>query len=171
MFRSFSQLKSPDLTIVRSGWFTPDYEITDGTYLYARLTYKGFLWQQAVAETSEAVWNLRFEGYFPRKVVVCNKEDKKIATIEMGFLKNRSVLTLNGGKQLYFAKESFWNSTYYWEDLKRGKILTINGELFSKRVASVYIHDKVISNPLIPLLSLLSLHMVLLKRRKHVAAA
>ncbi|HEY0896186.1 MAG TPA: hypothetical protein VGE15_06515 [Sphingobacteriaceae bacterium] len=171
MFRSFSQLKSPSLTIIRSRWFTPDYEITDGTYTYARLTYKGFLWQSAVAETSEAVWTLRFEGFFPRKVVVCNKEDKKVASIELGWLSNRSALTLNGGKQLFFVRESLWNSSFSWEDLKRGKIMTINGQHFSRKVASLEIHDKVVANPLIPLLSLLALHLVLVKRRKHLAAA
>lgn len=171
MFRSFSQLKSPVLTAIRSGWFTSDYEITDGTHTYGRLTYKGFLWQSAVAETSEATWSLRFEGYFPRKVVVCNKEGKKVASIDMGWFNNRTALTLNGGNRLLFVRESFWNPTYSWEDIKRGKVLTINGEHFSKKVADIRVHDKVISNPLIPLLSLLALHMVLVKRRRHVAAA
>ena len=171
MFRSFSQLQSPNLTVIRNGWFSPKYEITDGTYTYARITYKGFLWQNAVAETSEAIWNLRLENFFPRKVTVTNKEDKRVGIIDLGFFKKNATLTLNGGKTLQFNKQSFWKSTYFWEDPKRGKILTINAELFSNKVAALYIHDKVISNPLIPLLSLLAIHLVLVKRRKHLAAA
>jgi hypothetical protein len=69
-FRSFDQLRAPELLVLRHGFLRPWYELTDGQFSYGKLTYTSALKRACTLETASGNWTVKRKSWLGRKFII-----------------------------------------------------------------------------------------------------
>ena len=70
MYNTLDPKVSNKLSLVRHGWFSPEYELKDKTNSYGKLAYSWLLWRKAKAITAKARWMFTYGGPFNRTISI-----------------------------------------------------------------------------------------------------
>ena len=154
-----------ELYLVRSGWFSPEYEITDNVYSYGKITYHRLSWRKATAVTAVATWTFQREGPFSRTTLITDQNGITIGKATRDIFSRKTILKLQSGLQAEFYRPSIWAREYIWESEGYGEIMHINNSLFSLKDA-IYIDQSMVPAALIPLLTFFGAYLVILSRRR-----
>lgn len=154
-----------ELLLVRHGWFNPEYELTDGTYTYGKISYRWFSQRGTMAESATGAWIFQREQIFSRTIVISDKDGITIGTLVREWFSRKSTLTLNTGFKADFYTQSIFSRENIWESSTNGKIIEITSSLFSTR-DDIQITPGTTPANLIPLMIFLGKHLIILRRRR-----
>ncbi|OOQ59559.1 hypothetical protein [Mucilaginibacter pedocola] len=172
-YRKFEQVKTTELFITKNKWFYPYYELTDGQFIYGKLSYKGHWRRHAVIETADGLWTVKQKGWFKRAMLINRNEDETIGTMEPQTWKRDTLIKLDDGFEgNYLYKKLFTNAVTLVSDTE-GDILRIATKAFGiKKPFTIEVDPspkKVKLN--IPLLVLAGVNLILLRQAQAAAAA
>jgi hypothetical protein len=172
-YRSFDQLRTNELYIVRYKWFNPYFELTDGQFVYGRLSYKNNFKRNGIIETADSIITLKPKGWFKRNLVINEGEDETIGTLIPETWKRDVTLEMdNGFKATYRYKKLFSRSFTLTHELY-GDILNLNQMWWSfgkPFTATIEVASKISGMPSIPFLALTGLHLTLLRQQQAAAS-
>ena len=168
MFRTLDTKKTTELFIVKQGWFSRDYELTDNVYSYGKITYHRFSMYKATAVTAADTWIFKRESIFSRTLLITDQDMAPLGRATQGPFSRRVVLTLQTGFSAEFYRPSIWSREYIWESGAYGKMMHIYSSPFSLKDI-IYIDQSMVPATLIPLLTFLGSYLIVLRRRRQAA--
>jgi len=103
-------------------------------------------------------------------VLIFNKDNELIGETTRQFFSQGGKLSMLNGFNAEFVRTSFFPSEFSWISNQQGEILKIHRRLFLFFTgAEITINPSVRLMPEVPLLSFLSIHLSLLRRRRRAA--
>ena len=171
--RNIDQLRTNELKIVKNGFWKPVFELTDGQYIYAKLSYRSNFKRNAIIETLQNNWTIKRKGWLNRILVINQGEDKFIGSIIPETWKRDFDLKLSNGFEATYFYENLFSRSLTLKTDDSGDILYITHKAFNlKRPFSVKIN--LLSNPeflpSVPLIIMVGLHVILLRQRRTATA-
>lgn len=170
MYSQISSLQTTDLSIIRNGWLSKGFELTDGKSVYGKLTYYGFFRRKAQVETAEDSWKFKFKSFFSRTILITETGGLQIAELHSSWFSRSALLQLTNGSVFKFSRPTFWKRQYVWTNYQQQELLNFKSKYFSKTLLKISVAKNSMPDPLL-LLSFLGTHIILLKRREKAAAA
>jgi hypothetical protein len=168
MFKILDTKKTSELFMIRQGWFSPEYELTDNVYSYGKITYHRLSMRKATVITATDTWIFKRESIFSRTLLITDQNMVTAGRATQGFFSRRIVLTLQTGFSAEFYRPSIWVRDYIWESGDYGKIMHIHSSPFSLKDI-IYIDQSMVPVTLIPLLTFLGSYLIILRRRRKAA--
>lgn len=159
-----------ELYLLRKGWFSREIELTDNVYNYGKIKYNRFSRRIATAITAANTWIFKRAANSGRFISVTDENGAVIGTATRDIFSRVTTLSLQTGFVAKFYKPSIWSLHYVWESDGYGKIMHIDGRLFSLR-ATINIDQSMTPVSLIPLLTFFGSYLVVLKRRRNRSVA
>jgi hypothetical protein len=130
-FRNFDLAKTGEFFITRHKWFSPYYELTDGQFVYGKLSLKTFLKQCAIIETAQGQWTINKKGWLSRTLLI-NSGDENIGTVVPEVWKRNAALKLNGGfEATYYQSKKFYCDSLTLSSTGYGDILQVKAKIWS----------------------------------------
>lgn len=175
--RPIDQLRSSELRVTRNNFWFPYYELSDGQFIYGRLSFKGAWKRYAIIETADGTWTIKREGIFSRNMLLNLGEDETIAVLEPALWRRDITLKMTNGFQAMYLTRKLFSATVTVTTEKFGDLLNIRQKAFGfKTPMTVEIEPSLISSrqtglPSLALLSLIGINIILLRQRRAAAGA
>jgi len=157
-----------ELYLLRQGWFSSEYKLTDNVYNYGKISYNAFLRRKATVTTASCSWTFKREKLFSRTIIITSENDSFIGKATREWFSRTSLLTLQTGFQAAFFKPSIWSREYVWQSDGYGKIMHFVSSRLNLK-DTIYIDQSMAPPAVIPLLILLGGHLTILRRRRRTA--
>jgi hypothetical protein len=171
--RKFEQVKTSELFITRHKWFYPYYELTDGQFVYGKLSYKNHWRRYAIIETADGRWTIKHKGWFKCAMLLNQNEDETIGTIEPQRWKRDTLIKMDNGFEANYLYKKLFTKALTLSNAAQGDMLQIIAKAFSIKTPFKITIDpspqKVKLN--IPLLALIGVNLILLRQAQAAAAA
>ncbi|AMR33144.1 hypothetical protein A0256_17835 [Mucilaginibacter sp. PAMC 26640] len=174
-FRDFAMIKTNQLSISRKGWFNPCFELTDGQFVYGKLSHSGTFKRTVRIETADGYWTLKRGSLFSRVMDLRRNEDERSGTLSPEIWKNKIVLKMANGFEAEFIRKKLLSSSHTWDAGLYGELLQIKLKPFSFKTPYVVTinTDNTKSEksgiPPLPLLTLMGVSIII-HRQKEAAA-
>ncbi|MDB4919077.1 hypothetical protein [Mucilaginibacter sp.] len=168
MFKALDTKKVSEFFMIRKGWFSPEYELTDNVYTYGKITYHRLSMHKATVVTATDTWMFKREGVFSRTLLITDQDSVTVGRATQELFSRRIVFTLQTGFSAEFYRPSIWSREYIWESGDYGKIMHIHSSFFSLK-DTIYIDQSMVPVTLIPLLTFLGSYLIILRRRRKAA--
>lgn len=172
-YRDFSQVKTNELFVTRHKWLCPYYELTDGQFVYGKLSYKNHWRRHAIIQTADGRWAIKHKGWFKCAMVLSQNEDESIGTIEPQRWKRDTLIKLDSGFEANYFYKKLFAKALTLSNAAQGDMLQVVAKHFSIKTPFRVLVDaspqKVKLN--IPLLALIGVNLILLKQERNAAAA
>ncbi|MFD0749112.1 hypothetical protein ACFQZS_03095 [Mucilaginibacter calamicampi] len=169
-YRNINQLRTAELTVIRSGFWQPDHILTDGQFEYGKLSRPSFGYKEGGIETATGVYTLKKVTFFGFNLqLLLNGE--VIGKLKRNIWDNRTELELNSGLSAWFVRTpgaGIFTRKTSWMSAE-GELMTITSRFeYSKPFAVTMINpDKEKENLL--LLALIGIHLRLMKNARAAA--
>ena len=122
----FDPRSSPVLEVIRQGIFNPEFILTDGVFLYGKLTSKGFFQKRRYIETQNDRWEMRPRNLFYRQFIVTNLTSHEIeATVKTSLWCEKATVEFTNGSVFDFKREGLLSKARTWYSSSLGKIFNI----------------------------------------------
>ena len=151
--------------MVRKGWFSHEYELTDKNYSYGKIAYHRLSMCKATAVTAADTWIFKREGIFSRTLLITDQDMAIIGRATQELFSWKVVLTLETGFSAEFNRPSIWSHTGIWNSTGYGEILHIKSNPFCL-TDFVHISQSKAPANLIPLLIFFGSFLTVLRRRR-----
>ncbi|TWR31568.1 hypothetical protein FPZ43_03595 [Mucilaginibacter pallidiroseus] len=171
-YREFSQVRTNELSIVRHKFFMPYYELTDGQFVYGKLSYKNNFKRYAIIETAQGSWTIKQKGWFKRALLINEGDDHTIGTLNPATWKRDMALAMNNGFEANYEYKKVFSKSFSLTSTAHGDILELTQHAFKiKQPYTVNFQQalNIDGIPPIPLLTLIGLHIVLLRAQQAAA--
>jgi hypothetical protein len=168
MYATLDTKNTTELYLKRKGWFSREMELTDIAYSYGKITYHRLSKRIATAITAPNTWIFKRAENSERYIPVTDEKGVIIGTATRDFFSRITTLSLHTGFVAKFYRPSIWSLHYIWESEAYGKIMDIDGSLFSLR-KTINIDQSMAPVSLIPLLTFFGSYLVVLKKRRNTA--
>jgi len=170
-YSNFNQLRTTELTALRSGFWQPDYILTDGQFEYGKLTRPSFGYKEGEIETAAGTFMLKKASFWGFSLNIL-LNDEIIGTLKRNIWDNRTDLNLNSGLSAWFVRtpgEGIFTRKTSWMSAE-GELVTIKSTFkYSKPFAVTLANpDKQTENLL--LLALIGIHLRLMKNARAAAS-
>jgi hypothetical protein len=164
MFKTLDTKITTELSLIRHGWFSPEYELTDGTDSYGRLSYDFLIHRTATAVCATNTWKFGYKELFSRTTLIADQTGTFIGEITRDFFSRTWVLNMQSGFRAEFHRPIFsW--TYTWVSEGYGPIMNLRVYPLNLK-SNIRINQSMTPAPLIPLLIFLGQHLAILRRRR-----
>ena len=154
-----------ELSFIKQGWFSPEYELADGLNSYGKVTFHRLTRRKATAESATGTWIFQRGDLFKREILIKDGNDGFIGKLTREWFSRRATLTLQTGFRADFYRPSIWSREYIWESAGYGKIMHFKNNPFSLK-STIYIDQSLTPATLIPLLTFFGTYLVILSRRR-----
>jgi len=125
-YHIFDPRRSPVLEVIRHGVFRPDLVLTDGVFLYSKLTYKGFFQKIGYIETQNGSWEIRPRNLFSRHLIVANLTSNKIeASVKTSLWCEKATVEFTNGLVFDFKRKGLFSRARSWCSSSTGRIFNI----------------------------------------------
>src|ERR1700751_674160 len=114
MFNPLDTRKTDDLFMVRKGWFSNEYELSDKINSYGKITYHRLSMCKATAVTATDTWIFKREGIFSRTLLITSKDMATIGRATQELFSRKVVLTLQTRFSAEFNRPSIWSRVGIW---------------------------------------------------------
>jgi hypothetical protein len=165
MYTILDTKNTNELFLVRKGWLSPQYELTDNAFSYGQISYEGLSRHKATARTENNVWKIRSENAFKRSTTVMDEDGVLIGQTTQEWLSRKVTLTLQTGFTAEFSRPSIWSGNYSWKSEGYGEIMCINNSFFSL-MDTIHLNKSRTPLTIIPLLIFLGSHLIILSRQR-----
>lgn len=172
-FRSFDQLRVPELPVLRHGFWRPWYELTDGQVSYGKLTYTSAFKHTSILESTNGSWIVKRKSWTGRKLIIEQLDGVEIGVITPEFWSRKTKLELNSGLSAIFYNKKILSHTYTWVSDTQGDILNVETKVWSRKqpfIVKIDL-DMIKKVPELPLLALLGINLILLKQAQAAATS
>lgn len=172
-FRSFDQLRTNQLTVLRNGFFRPSFELTDGQFSYGKLSFPN-LWKTTVLlEAEKQTWTVKRKGIFSRLLIIYDNNGMELGVVTPEVFKRTVKLSMNNGFEAAYLYKKIITRTFSLTSDQYGDILDIKTVVWGvKKPFEITADlDKLKKLPEMPLLALLGVNLILMKQRQAAAAA
>lgn len=168
MFDILDTKHRTELFLVRKGWFTPIYELTDDAGTYGRMEYSGLFRRSAIVTTAETTRLFNWPGPFTRTVIITDGTGAEIGRAVRGWFSHTVSLTMQTGFKARFGKAGAFSPDYIWEADGCGKVMEIMSYPLRCK-DTVNISSSMAPQAIVPLLIFLGEHLIILRRRRKAA--
>ncbi|HMG09699.1 MAG TPA: hypothetical protein VK609_14400 [Mucilaginibacter sp.] len=172
-FRSFDQLRTNELSVLRHGFFKLWFELTDGQFWYGKLSY-GSLWKTTfILETDKKTWIIKRKGILKQTFLISDAEGANLGSVTPEVWSRKVILRMNDGFEAIYLNKKLFTRTFNLTSNQLGDILNIQSALWSfKTPFKVSLDlDMLKKIPNLPLLALLGVNLLLIKQAKAANAA
>nr|WP_294944535.1 hypothetical protein [uncultured Mucilaginibacter sp.] len=128
-YNSLSNLKGNKLWLVKNGWFTPDYSLTDGQNQYGKIYHAGLFSSATIFETDGNSIVAVSAGI--GDVYLKMPDGKQIGYAERKFFSSTLELVLNNSVKATLSIPNIWRMAYIWRDENGQQIMEIEGDINS----------------------------------------
>ncbi|WP_184549400.1 hypothetical protein [Mucilaginibacter sp. FT3.2] len=172
-YRSFDLLRTNQLSIVRNGFFKPSFELTDGQFVYGKLSYASVLKTRTTLETAQKTWIVKRKGIFNRSLLIIDSNEMELGVVTPELLSRKVNLNMSDGFTATYLNKKMFTRTFSLTNDQYGDILDIKTSLWGfKKPFKVSVDlDKLKAIADMPLLVLLGVNLILLKQAQAAAAA
>ena len=172
-YRNFDQVKTSELFITRHKWMFPYYELTDGQFVYGKMSYKGSFKRYAIIETAQGIWTIKRKGLFNRSLLLNRNEEETIGTITPEIWKRNVAIRLDNGFEAAYQYKKLFTRSFSLMSETLGDILHITQKPFGiKKPLTVTVEPiKQKFDVNIPLLIFVGVHIILLRQAQAAAAS
>ena len=168
MFKELCIKDAPHLWFVRRGLFNREYELTDRTHLYGKLSYQWLSRREAVAQTATQKWSFNL-AIFSRTLTITDETGAIIGEAEREYFSRTYTLNLKSGFRARFHRPSIFSREHIWESEGYGKIATLENNFPFSLDNDVYIEPSQAPPTVIPLLIFLGMHLAVYRRGRRAA--
>jgi hypothetical protein len=165
MYSILDTKKLSELYVIRQGWFSHEYELTDNVYSYGKITYYRLSGRRATVTTVTGTWVFQRESLFSRTISITDQNGVIIGSAHREIFSRKTILKLESGFQAGFYRPSIWAREYIWESDGYGKMMHMRSNLFSLR-GTIYIDQSLVPVALTPLLAFFGAYLVIISRRR-----
>lgn len=166
MYQELEPARTNTLSLLRKGWWSPVYKLTDNVKDYGELSYSGISKRNATAETAHCTIKFSFEAIFSKTILITNNNGEVIGECTREILSRTRNLTLTSGFSARFYRPSFFSREYVWESDGYGKIMTIQNNFPFTLTTDIQLYSTNTPSKVIPLIIFLGAHLIILRRRK-----
>jgi hypothetical protein len=131
-FRNFDMLRSPNLWLIAHGWLNAWYELSDGQFMYGKLSNKGFVNQKTIIETAVEGWEFSHKGWRGGIDIQTAGGIHKGFAEPKGF-SGKTILTFDDGTVYTYAPPSMWKSDHFWTDTYETRLIRIRPTLSASK--------------------------------------
>jgi len=167
--RDFTQVKTTELFITRQGLFKREYELTDGQFVYAKLSYRSNFKRDAIIELPQNSWTIKRKGWFNRTLLLNRGEDEAIGNIIPETWKRDFNLKLDDGFEATYLYKKLFSKSLTLTNNQLGDILQITQKALGIKqpfTVSINLVTKPENMPPLPLLIMIGLHVILLRQQQ-----
>ncbi|MFA6246087.1 MAG: hypothetical protein WC615_04045 [Mucilaginibacter sp.] len=167
--RDFAQVKTTELFITRHGWFKREYELTDGQFVYAKLSYRSNFKRDAIIELPQNSWTIKRKGWFNRTLLLNLGEDDTIGNLIPETWKRDFNLKLDDGFEATYLYKKLFSKSLVLTNGQLGDIFQITQKAFSIKqpfTVTIDLITKPDNMPPLPLLIMIGLHVILLRQQQ-----
>jgi hypothetical protein len=168
MYETFDPKQTTELLLLRHGWVSPEYELTDNNNVYGKLSYNGLSRRMAMAESATHKWIFKMGDLFTRTVFIIDEGGEIVGETKREIFSRRTVLTLQTGFTAEFYRPFFFSRERIWESSGYGTILRTKSYPFLYK-DTITIEQSMAPPTVIPLLVFLGAHLTILRRRRRAA--
>jgi hypothetical protein len=104
MYQELDITTTNELSLLRHGWWSPEYELTNGLNKYGQLGYDGISKRNAEVRTATCTLYFNFEELFSRTILITDSTGSVIGKCTRDLFSRTSVLTLTSGFSAIFAR-------------------------------------------------------------------
>lgn len=167
-YKTFDPKQTNELLLIRHGWLSPEFELTDNVNSYGKLFYNWISIRTAMAESATGKWIFKMGYIFTRTIAITNENGELIGETKREIFSRRTVLTLQTGFTAEFFRPFFFSREYVWESNGYGTIMRIRNYPLNFR-DTITIEPSMAPPVLIPLLIFLGAHLTISRRRRRAA--
>jgi hypothetical protein len=168
MYKIFDPKQTNHLLLLRRGWISPEFELTDQVNAYGKLSYQWLSRRMAVAESATNKWVFRLGMLFTRTIAITDETGAFIGETKREIFSRRTILTLQSGFTAAFYRPFFFSREHIWESPDYGTIMRTTSYPFMFK-DEIIIEQSMTPPALIPLLIFLGAHLTILRRRRRAA--
>ncbi|MBC7400734.1 MAG: hypothetical protein H7289_12400 [Mucilaginibacter sp.] len=166
MYKELNTTKTNELSLLRHGWWSPEYDLTDNMVNYGKLSYEGISKRNAKVALANNTLRFNFESFFSHTILITDASGSIIGQCTREFFSCTRVLTLQSGFTASFFRESFFSREYIWESGSYGKVIKMKNNFPFTLTTDVYVYPTKAPAAVIPILIFLGAHLIILRRRK-----
>ena len=168
-YRSFDQLRTNELYVVRHGWYNSSFELTDGQFNYGTISFRRFCRRSGTVETANGSWEFS-KPFFSRVATISKPGGELIGKVDQGYFDRCNKLVMNGGFAADFKRTGFFPTEFTWSKDSQGEILRSRQRHFNFNSPLTVILNPTVKITEMPLLTFLSIYLLLLRQRRKGAA-
>ena len=165
MYTKLDTTKTGELYLIRKGWFSHEYELTDKVYTYGKMTYHRLTKRKATAIAATGTWIFQREGLFSRSISITDENGQTMGVLIRNWFSARGILKLDTGFQAEFYRPSIWSHKNIWNSVDDGEIMNFESHPFSL-TDTIHLDQSFKQTALIPLLIFLGSYLTILRRRR-----
>jgi hypothetical protein len=172
-FRSFDQLRTNQLIIIKNGFFRPSFELSDGQFSYGKLSHSSMWKTTTILESAQKTWIIKRKAIFSRTLLIKDVNEIELGAVTPEILSRKVKLSMNNGFEAMYAYKKLFTRTFSLTSDQHGDILSVKAAVWGfKRPFEVSVDlDKLKAIPDMPLLVLLGVNLILIKQAQAAAAA
>jgi hypothetical protein len=152
MYQELDTHKTNELSLLRHGWWSPEYDLTDNMVNYGQLSYEGISKRNAKVALANNTLRFNFESFFSHTILITDASGTLIGQCTREFFSRTSVLTLQSGFTTNFYRKSIFSREYIWESGGFGKVMTIKNNFPFTLTTDVYVYPTKTPAAVIPIL-------------------
>ncbi|MGY3212876.1 hypothetical protein [Mucilaginibacter sp. HD30] len=173
IYRQIDQLRSNELTVLRSGFWMPDYLLSDGQFNYGRLSRDSLSVSQRTIEIADNTFTLRRAGIFSRETLIL-KNGEVIGKTTRNIWRYTNNIELNNGFKTSFVRTpgaGLFTSKMSWMAGDK-ELINISGRFSFSRPMVVSITDPTIIKQAdnLLLMAFIGINLRLLRQARAAAA-
>jgi hypothetical protein len=165
MYKILDPKTTTELSLIRHGWFSPDYELTDGAESYGRLSYSMLSRRVATAVSATSTWTFAFKQLFSRTILIIDQNGAVIGEASRELFSRTRILNMQSGFRAEFYRPVIFSWNYIWVSEGYGQIMNIKMYPFTLK-SVVTINQSMAPPALIPMLIFFGQHLTILRRRR-----
>ncbi|MCO5935303.1 hypothetical protein NAF17_07110 [Mucilaginibacter sp. RB4R14] len=168
-YRNIDQLRTNELAIIKKGFWKPEFELTDGQFVYAKLRFRSNFKRDAIIETPQETFTIKRKGWFNRTVLVNKGEDEIIGVLVPETWKRDFNLKMDNGFEATYLYKKMFSKSLSLTNGTQGDILTITQKAFNFKQPYTVTIDQVTqqpNTPLLPLLAFMGLVIIMLRQQQ-----
>jgi len=170
--RPFDKVRVGELTLVRHGFFCCWYKLTDGQFMYGKITYIKRFMPVVLLEVAGKSWQVASKSIFSNTLIITLPDTgEQIAQVKPDTWARKTRLEMESGFAGTFTSKSIFSRTYTFTNESMGDIFNIEQMLWKLKTPFKVTFDQgfVKTLPDMPLLLLVGAYTMLLRQQQAAA--
>ncbi|MCC8425467.1 hypothetical protein [Mucilaginibacter sp. UR6-11] len=166
MYQELNAGKTNELSLQRRGWLFPEYTLTDNTFNYGKLSYKGLSKRNATVCLAGHEFSFNFERIFSRAILITDEKGMVTGKCTREPFTRTRILTLKSGFSARFYRPSFFSREHVWDSEGYGKLMGITNHFPFSLTTDIHLYQSQTPASIIPLMIFLGAHLIIVKRQQ-----
>ncbi|MFD0794493.1 hypothetical protein ACFQZX_12775 [Mucilaginibacter litoreus] len=171
--RDFNNARTSEMFIMRHNWWKPYYELTDGQFLYGRLSYNGVFKRYAIIESVEGTFTIKRKSLIGRNMLLNKGEEETIGEMIPSIWKRDVGIQMNNGFEANYLFKKLFSRAYTLTSNSYGDLLEIKQVPFGIKKPFAITFKNETYNTFkfdVPLLTMIGVHFMLYRQAQAAAA-